>query len=47
MQVILDHYYYYERFLNRTWDNMTPMQYGSLLVSIAAVGWILMKSQRR
>lgn len=39
---------YYARFyrdyaLDR-WDQMTPMQYGMLLISIAVFGWLLMKS---
>lgn len=39
---------YYVRFyrdyaLDR-WDQMTPMQYGCLLISIAVFGWLLMKS---
>lgn len=39
---------YYLRFyrdyaLDR-WNEMTPMQYGCLLISIAVFGWLLMKS---
>lgn len=40
------HYYmdYYRGFLASTWDHMTPMQYGTLLISIGVFGWILMKT---
>jgi len=47
MQTVNDYLYYYERFLMKSWHNMTPMQYGYLLVTIAVVGWIMMKSQGR
>ena len=47
MQIVYDYFYYYQRFLLKSWHNMTPMQYGYLLVTIAVVGWIMMKSQQR
>jgi hypothetical protein len=37
--------YYYRSALS-AWHNITPMEYGLLLVSIAFVGWLLMKSCR-
>lgn len=35
--------WYYE-FGADTWSNMTPMQYGTLLILIGVFGWILMKT---
>lgn len=28
------------------WDNITPMQYGCLLIAVAVGGWLMMKSSR-
>jgi hypothetical protein len=28
------------------WNNMGPMQYGTVLILVALFGWILMKSRR-
>ena len=47
MQVVWDHLYFYKKFLLSSWHNMTPMQYGYLLVTIAVVGWLSMKSAAR
>jgi hypothetical protein len=47
MQTIYDHMYFYRKFFYQAWENMTPMQYGFLLVSVAVVGWIMMKSGAR
>lgn len=39
---------YYMRFYRTyaidTWDALSPMQYGALLVGIGVFGWILMKN---
>ncbi len=37
-------YNQYHALLMRYWNQMTPIQYCGLLISIAAVGWLLMKS---
>jgi hypothetical protein len=37
-------YNQYHSLLMRYWNQMTPMQYCGLLISIAAVGWLMMKS---
>ncbi|MGQ0633969.1 MAG: hypothetical protein ACT4QC_05135 [Planctomycetaceae bacterium] len=47
MQTIYDYAFYYQTFVLSAWHNITPMQYGYLLVTIAAVGWLLMKSGAR
>ncbi len=41
----VNHYlrFYRDYALDR-WNEMTPMQYGCLLISIAVFGWLLMKS---
>lgn len=35
--------YYYDYGID-VWENITPSQYGILLVSIGVAGWFLMKS---
>ncbi|MEX0717170.1 MAG: hypothetical protein WD066_11300 [Planctomycetaceae bacterium] len=35
---------YYRDFLLSQWQDMTPMRYGALLVSIGVLGWFLMKN---
>lgn len=39
---------YYMRFYRSyaidTWDALSPMQYGALLIGIGVFGWILMKN---
>lgn len=35
---------FYRQTLFRAWDNLTPMQYVSLLITIAVVGYLSMKS---
>lgn len=47
MRTISDYFYFYERFLLQSWHNMTPAQYGCLLISIAVAGWLMMKSGGR
>ena len=47
------HYYNYVlayfaslgHYLFNTWSNLTPMQYGIMLILIAFVGWLMMKSR--
>jgi hypothetical protein len=38
---------FYCQYAADKWENLTPMQYGSLLISVGVFGWILMKSGRR
>lgn len=38
---------FYVNYLNKRWDNITPMEYGMVLVVIAFIGWLLMKSGAR
>jgi hypothetical protein len=47
MQTVHDHFYYYHQHLLRSWHNMTPTQYGTLLIVIAVTGWMMMKSGAR
>lgn len=35
---------FYLSYLSKRWDNISPMEYGIVLVSIAVVGWLLMRS---
>ena len=35
---------FYREFAISTWDHMTPMQYGTLLIGIGVFGWVLMKT---
>jgi hypothetical protein len=34
---------YYEDQLFRAWDNLTLMQYATILIAVALIGWVLMK----
>ena len=36
-----------QHLLLKTWNHLTPMQYGSMLVCIGVVGWLLMKSDTK
>ncbi len=47
MQTVNDYFYFYKRYFFEAWNNMTPMEYGFMLVAIAAIGWLLMKSAPR
>jgi hypothetical protein len=47
MSVVTDHLHFYQKYFLSAWHNMTPMQYGYLLVTIAVVGWLCMKSAPR
>jgi len=38
---------YYSEYASNAWTNMTPPQYGILLISVAVFGWLLMKSGSR
>lgn len=35
---------FYKNFFLHAWNNLTPMQYGMLLVAVAVIGYLLMKS---
>lgn len=47
MQFVYDHLDFYQRFLLRAWHNMTPMQYGYMLVTVAVVGYLSMRGGPR
>jgi hypothetical protein len=38
---------YYVRYASDWWNNMSPIEYGTVLIMVAIFGWLLMKSQRR
>lgn len=38
---------FYSQYATDAWINMTPSQYGVVLISVAFFGWILMKSGNR
>jgi hypothetical protein len=38
---------FYAQYASSAWANMTPTQYGIILVSVAVFGWLLMKSGAR
>ena len=38
---------FYRKFLLRQWADMSPMEYGTMLVLIGVFGWILMKSSTK
>lgn len=37
---------FYVRYATDWWNNMNPMQYGTILIAVAVFGWLLMRSQR-
>ena len=39
--------HFYQKFLTQKWDNLTPMQYGTMIIVIAVFGWVLMRSARK
>jgi len=41
---VMQYLNFYQRYLLQKWDNLTPMQYGSMLITIGVVGWLMMKS---
>lgn len=43
MQTISYHLQFYKSYLVGAWDNMSPMQYGFVLVTIGVAGWMLMR----
>ncbi|MGE5194486.1 MAG: hypothetical protein ACM3U2_18505 [Deltaproteobacteria bacterium] len=47
MQSLTDHLHFYQRYFLEAWNNMSPMEYGFMLVAIAAIGWLCMKSGPR
>jgi hypothetical protein len=40
------HYWFnvYSNLLMKYWNNMTPSQYGGLLITVSLIGWLLMKN---
>ncbi len=36
-----------QQILHKAWNCLTPMQYGGMLITIAVVGWLLMKSDTK
>ncbi len=38
---------FYRDYAGDRWDEMTPMQYGCLLIGIGLAGWIMMKNAVR
>lgn len=35
---------YYQKSAIHAWDHMTPMQYGWILIAVAAIGFMFMRS---
>ncbi len=38
---------FYSQYAASAWANMTPSQYGIILIAVAVFGWLLMKSGGR
>jgi len=47
MQTVSDYFFFYKRYFLEAWNTMSPMEYGFMLVAIAAIGWICMKGAPR
>jgi hypothetical protein len=37
---------FYRNYALDFWDNITPMQYGCLLIVVAVCGWVMMRTSR-
>ena len=44
---MLEYARFYQSYISNKWDNMTPLEYGYLLVTIAVIGYLAMKSGAR
>jgi hypothetical protein len=44
MTTILEYLRFYRSYAADKWDHLTPMQYGTILISVGVLGWLLMKS---
>ena len=44
MQQVNFYWSFYKNYFLHAWNNLTPMQYGLLLVAVAVIGYLLMKS---
>lgn len=38
---------FYASYGQKRWSNMTPVEYGTLLIFIGVVGWLMMKNAGR
>ena len=47
LQAVRHYLRFYQDYAGDRWAEMTPMQYGCLLISIGLVGWIMMKNAVR
>ena len=47
MDTAFFYFAYYRQSLFRAWDNLTPMQYVSLLITVAVVGYLSMRGVAR
>ncbi|MCA9089167.1 MAG: hypothetical protein KDA90_11115 [Planctomycetaceae bacterium] len=47
MQTINFYLRFYQRSAVDFWHHITPMQYGCLLIAVAVVGWLTMRSASR
>lgn len=43
-QTVTSYWTFYERYFAEQWHHMSPVKYGSILISIGVFGWLLMKS---
>jgi hypothetical protein len=46
-QAVKHQYKLYHDLIIQYWNQMTPMQYVTVLVSIGVVGWLLMKNSAK
>jgi hypothetical protein len=41
------YYAFYGRYFSDQWNHMTPIKYATMLLTIGAFGWLLMKSANK
>ncbi|MEK6260865.1 MAG: hypothetical protein AABP62_19875 [Planctomycetota bacterium] len=40
---VFDYLYFYQKFLRASWNNLGPTEYITILFTVGAVGWYLMR----
>ena len=40
----MQYMHFYRKFMMDSWDNITPRQFGVMVVAIAVMGYVLMKA---
>jgi hypothetical protein len=44
---VTQYYNFYASYAEKRWNSMSPMEYGTLLILIGVMGWLMMKNSGR